>query len=181
MIEKNIGTLAHIYDFLNGGYYASHNQLQYYNKEAYDLYLSNDREQLLNLYNQIKINIPNNIVSAFERSPGIRYFYCDCCHDAKIKNVYIDNEYLFIKLETVGMLGCLNIDNECTIKLKTNSINICQNLIDDFNIFKKMYWIDNIISFNAGGINFDLELQSFTDNTHENIKYNFIIDDIIVE
>ena len=53
--EKNLGTLVHIYDFLNGGYFSSHHQLKYYNEKAYNLYLNKDNDALLNLYAQKKI------------------------------------------------------------------------------------------------------------------------------
>lgn len=179
--EKNIGTLIHIYDHLNDGYFSAHHQLQYYNEKAYNLYLNKDNDGLLSLYNELKNTIPDSILTIIENSPGIRYFCCDGCHDAKIKDAYIDEDYLSIILDSDGMLGCLNVDKIFEVKIKTNSKTTCQELLDDIKIFKGMYWLYSDITFNNSVIDFELELQAFSDTSYINIKYKFIISDIVIK
>jgi len=179
--EKNLGTLIHIYDHFNDGYFSAHHQLQYYNENAYKLYLKKDNEGLLSLYNELKNTIPESILSIIENSPGIRYFFCDGCHDAKIKDIYIDEDYLSILLDSDGMLGCLNVDKFFVVKIKTNSKTTCQELLNDIKIFKGMYWLYSDLVFNNEIINFELELQAFSDTAYQNIKYEFAITDIVIE
>ncbi len=178
--EKNLGTLVHIYDFLNGGYFSSHHQLKYYNEKAYNLYLNKDNDALLNLYAQKKNTIPNSIISTIENSPGIRYFCCDGCHDAKITDAYIDEDSLSISLNPDGMLGCLAVDKPFVVKIKTNSNSACEKLVDDVKIFNSIYWLYSDIDFSNGNIYFELELQGFTDTSYENIIYKFNINDIVI-
>lgn len=181
IVDKNLGTLVHIYDYLNGGYFVAHHQLQYYNEQAYQLYLNKDKEKLLKLYNNLKSGIPNSIISIIENSPSIRYFCCDGCHDAKITNAYIENNYLVIELNTDGMLGCLNVHKSCFVKIKSNTELSCHELINDVKLFKQMYWLYSDISFDDDIVNFALEVQVFIDTSYENIKYEFSITDIVVE
>lgn len=177
-IDKNIGTLVHIYDYLNGGYFSTHNQLQFFSEKAYQLYLGNDKNELLKLYNKLKDNVSAFILSTIENSPGIRYFCCDSCHDAKINDVYIDKDCVIIILDTSNMLGCLDIEKTCIIKIKTDTNISCRELIDDVKTFKKVYWISSDIIFNLDTISFELEVQANTNKNYQNIKYEFIITDI---
>ena len=86
-IDKKIGTLALIYEHLNGGYYSPCCELiSYYSQQAHQLVLNKNKAKLLDLYNELKKDVPNYIVSSIEKSAGIRYFCCDDCHDAFIKN-----------------------------------------------------------------------------------------------
>ena len=181
VIDKNLGTLVLIYDFLNGGYFFSYHQLQFYNEKAYRLYLKNNKKALVKLYKQLCAYVPSSVLSSIENSPGIRYFCCDCCHDAKIQAVYIDGGYLTILLDTDGMLGCLNVDKTCKIKLRTNSEKVIKKIIEDSKIFEKLFWLSSNIIFDDDVITFELELQTFIDSTCRNIKYEFIIDDIVIE
>ena len=181
-VNKEIGTLVHIYSFLNGGYFASNNQLFYYNEKAYQLYSNNKKDELLNIYNNLKIQIPNYVLSHIERSAGIRYFCCDGCHDAEIKFASYKNGVLSIELDLAGMLGCLNIkNNSCVVKIKTKSTEVADYLINDVEVFDNLIWLNNEISFDENNVYFDLEIQAFKNQTHENIKYQFIIEDISIE
>lgn len=181
IIDKNLGALVHVYDYLNGGYFVAHHQLQYYDEKAYELYINDDKNNLIRLYNQLKANVPDSILSIIEKSAGIRYFCCDGCHDAKIKNAYMDDCYLVIVLDTDGMQGCLDVDESCLIKIKTDTELSCQALINDIQIFKGLFWLSSDLFFNDNIINLELELQAFSDSSYENIKYEFVITDIEIE
>lgn len=181
IINNKIGTLIHIYDYLHGGYFVGHHQLQYYDKQAYQLYLNKDKQKLSNLYNTLRADVPNQIMSVIEKSAGIRYFCCDDCHDAKITNAYFEDNFFIIQLNTNGMLGCLNVGKHCMVKIKTDTKSSCQKLMDDIKTFNCAYWLYSDISFDDDTINFELETQVFTDTSYNNIKYNFCITDIVVE
>lgn len=181
LIDKNLATLIHVYDILNGGYYAAHHQLRFFDDRAYTLYLNDDREGLRNLYYKLKNNVPDWILKFVENSKGIRYFCCDGCHDAKVVGVECFGDELIIKLDTSGMLGCLNVDKFCTIKIKTSDTKPCDDFISDFEYFEQMYWLSTDITFEEGKVNFELGVQVFSGNHHEDLCYKFKILDIEIE
>lgn len=186
-LEKKICILAHIYDFIHGGCFASHHQLRYYDDKIYDLYLNNDKTQLINLYNELKKEISLNIVKNIEKSAGIRYFLCDGCHDAKVENVSYKEKnykssYLIIDLNTENMLGCLSLKNNyCKIKLETYKKEECQSIINDFNNSEKLYWLSSSIQFENNEMYFIIELQSFKGKTNEILNYKFKIFNVLIE
>lgn len=185
--EKQICILAHIYDFLSGGYFASHNQLMFYDKKIYNLYLKNNKDKLNNLYNNLRKEIPTNIVEVIEKSAGIRYFLCDGCHDAQIKgikNIEKDGltDYLIINLDTAGMLGCLNLkDTNCKIIIETTKKEENKIIIDDFDKYQRVFWISNDVVFGNDCIYFELELEAFTSEQYERLNYKFKIYNIFIE
>jgi len=179
-VDKKIGTLIHIYDYLNGGYFSAHHQLKYYDEKAYQLYLSEDRVGLSKLYNELKLDIESKITNIIEKSAGIRYFCCDGCHDARIMDAYIDGDYFVIKLDTDGMLGCLDVEKFCSIKINTKSNISIEDLIQDIDVFDRIFWLNSEIAFDNGVI-FRLEAQVFNGDNCQNIWYEFNIKDIIIE
>lgn len=180
-VDNIIGSLIHIYDYLNGGYFCAHHQLQYYNREAYKLCLDDNKKALIGMYDKLKDSVPSCVIEAIERSKGIRYFGCDGCHDAEVTNAYMLDDCLVLELDTIGMLGCLDIGDKCCLKIKTNSTITCNEIIEDVRTFKKMYWINLDIFFNDNCIEFTLELQTLTNAQCNNIKYTFVIDDIVID
>lgn len=180
-IKKKIGVLVHIYDYLNGGYFNGHHQLQYYDENAYQLYLKGDNQGLKEVYNTLKQDMPKFVVENVENLAGIRYFYCDGCHDARIKNVIYEGDFLFIDLDTTGMLGCLKVSDNREIKIKTESDKVCEKLINDFKLSQKAFWINNDIVFDESNMWFLLELEIYNKETYKNIEYKFKISDIVIE
>ena len=181
LIDKKICTLIHIYDFLNGGYFVAHHQLRVFDDVAYNLYLNKDREGLQNLYENMKGGIPSWLLKFIEKSKGIRYFCCDGCHDAMVLGIEEQGDDLLVKFDTTGMLGCLDVGDTFTIKIKAKNKNNFEELIYDFGIFERMYCLSADVSFEGGKAYFDLGLQVFKDKTHEDRVYTFEISDIEVE
>ena len=182
VLENKLGIMCHIYDYLHGGYFASHNQLAFYDGNVFNYYINKDKNALLKKYDELKQQVPSFIVKSIEKSAGIRYFICDSCHDAQIKGVEYGSGNLIININTEGMLGCLNlIDTECKIIAKVSSKQSIDELLIDFNNFERMFWISNDIICDNNEIYFVLELQGFKGRIHENIHYKFKISDIIVK
>ena len=181
LIDKNLVTLVHVYDILNGGYYAAHHQLRFFDDKAYRLYQNKDWEGLKNLYYELKDTVPDWILEFVENSKGIRYFCCDGCHDARVIGVDYVGDGLNIKLDTTGMLGCLDVGNTCVVKIKTETSNACNEFVYDFECFEKMYWLSTDITFEEGTVNFELGVQAFNGSSHEDICYRFKILDIEIE
>ena len=185
--EKQMSVLTHIYDFINGGYFASHNQLMFYDKKVYSLYLKNKRDELNNIYNNLRKEIPTSIVERIEKSAGIRYFLCEDCHDAQIIGIkYIEKDYksdcLIVDINTSGMLGCLDLKGDnCKIIIETTKREENQIIIDDFNKYQRLYWISNDIVFDNNEIYLKLELEAFRDGQHERLNYKFKIHNILIE
>lgn len=182
-----IGILAHVYDFIHGGHFASHHQLRFYDKNVYNYYIKDDKKTLTGLYNNLKEEVSADIVNKIEESAGVRYFLCDGCHDARVVNVvYKEKDYksnhLIIELNTEGMLGCLNLKtNNCKIKLETSKKEEYQSIISDFNNSERLYWISSNIEFENNEMYFMLELQSFKGKNYENFNYKFKIFDVLIE
>ena len=185
--EKQVYVLTHIYDFLNGGYFSSHNQLMFYDKKIYNLYLKNNKDKLNNLYNNLRKETPTTIVESVEKSAGIRYFLCDGCHDAQIKGIkHIEKDdltdCLIINLDTTGMLGCLNLKGtNCKIIVETTKEEENKIILDDFNKYQRIFWISNDIVFDNNYTYFELELEVLQGERYERLNYKFKIYNIFIE
>ncbi len=134
------------------------------------------------IYVSLKQDVPDNIISKIEQSAGIRYFICDDCHDAQIENVEFESDCLTLKLDTEGMLGCLNIEgNNCSIMLNTFNSSDVKKLLVDFKKFERVFWLHSEIEFENGDVFFILELQWFNKHDYKNLNYKFKISDIKIE
>lgn len=181
LIDKNLAILIHVYDILNGGYYAAHHQLRFFDDVAYKLYLNDDKEGLKKLYENLKGSVPSWVLKLVEDSKGIRYFCCDGCHDAQIIDVEHQSDGVAIKIDTTGMLGCLDVKKTYKIILKTETLESCEGLLYDFKSFERMYWLSTDITFEAGKTNFELGVQTFTKESHAETNYKFKVIDIVIE
>lgn len=79
------------------------------------------------------------------------------------------------------MLGCLNVKDSCTIKIKTKDIETCNSLINDI-LSKRVVWLSSSIYFEENNVIFELGIQTFENNSHcEEFKYTFKTTNILVE
>lgn len=182
-VDKDLATFVHLHDYLNGGYYASHNQLSFFNEQAYEYYKDNNKEKIIELYDNLKVNVPKQIFEVIERSAGIRYFCCDGCHDARIVKASFEENCLTLTLDVIGMLGCLNISREsyCTIRIYTTSLANSKYLVNDVKIHKKVFWVMEAIYFEDDKVILELGVELYKYNGYEKIEYELVVDDIIIE
>lgn len=186
---EKIGVLVHIYDFLNGGYFAAHHQLRFYSQKVYALYLENNVAKLAEIYQKEKRGVPVEIVEIIEKSAGIRYFLCDDCHDARVENIELKTKdekssLLTFHLNTDGMLGCLALrDEKCKVVLEVpKEDGVLDSFFADERIkCGRLYWIDSEIDFDDCDIYFTLALQVLNGNGYEDVKYRFKLKDILIE
>ena len=54
------------------------------------------------------------------------------------------------------MLGCLNVKDSCTIKIKTKDIETCNSLINDI-LSKRVVWLSSSIYFEENNVIFELD------------------------
>lgn len=182
-VDNELATFIHLYDYLNGGYYASHNQLRFFDEQAYNYYKNDDKTKLLELYNKLRKNVPEQIYRTIEKSAGIRYFCCDGCHDARIVQADFEDNCLTLSLDVNGMLGCLKIsrENNCTIKIYTTSLANSKYLVNDVKVNKKVFWVMESICFDDDKVILKLGVELYKNNGYEKVEYELVVDDITIE
>lgn len=178
--NKEIQILAHIYDFLNGGYFSSAWQLEYIDKEIFLLCKKKDKTNLKIKYDLFKINYPKQVISQLEKSAGIRYFLCDGCHDAQITNICEFENGIKFCLNTNQMLGGITnkIDNgNVVITLYSKDKNQFKELLFSY-IPNKSYWLYDDIILLENNFKFSLEIDTCSNETMERFKATFLLDNI---
>ncbi len=172
---KKVMTLAHLYDFLEDQIFHGFWQLEHINKKAFDLCKKINMQDILNLINELKKELPIFVVAHLEKSRELRYLCCDCFHDAQIINIQIHKNIFNIDLDMNGSYCGFKYKNDIVkIKIETNDI---LNDADFYQIlnFKSnpLIWINSEIKFKDCQVNFDIELSNFDANKEKIVNHIF--------